>query len=154
MGDSPHAKLAWGIDFGDPNNTGEGYEFDVDTYDFEHEQMPVLFGFAEESPEPPPAGCTAAEHKAWWDNVRTPYENRLDTAVQQTCAQVYVLDYGGTMLVLKRSLAEIEWESAVVDPATLAPPTEAEVAAFGTALDALGYDGPREIKLLLAASYG
>ena len=64
MGSSPRAKLAWGIDFGDPTNTAEGYEVEVDTYDFEHERMPVLFGFTEESPEPPSANCSADERKA------------------------------------------------------------------------------------------
>jgi hypothetical protein len=153
MGSSPRAKLAWGIDFGDPNNTGEGFEIEVDTYDFEHEVMPGLFGFAEEFPEPPPAGCTAAERKAWWDNVRKPYESRMDTAIPVTFEH-YGYESGGEMLVLKRSLAEVEWECADVDLGTLALPTEAETAAFGTVLDAIGYDGPREIKLLLAASYG
>jgi hypothetical protein len=153
MGSSPRARLAWGIDFGDPSNTDEGYVLEVDTYDFEHKVMPVLFGFTEESPEPPPAGCTAAERKAWWDNVRTPYENRLDTVIPLTF-ESYGYEFGGEMLILKRSLAEVEWGSGTVDPATLAPPTEAEVAAFGAVLDAIGYDGPREVKLLLAASYG
>lgn len=108
MGSSPRAKLAWGIDFGDPNNTDEGYELEVDTYDFESEVMPGLFGFTEEAPERPPSGCTAGERKAWWDNVRDPYT----------------------------------------------PPTAEEVAAFGIVLDRLAYDGLREVKLLLAASYG
>jgi hypothetical protein len=153
MGSSPRAKLAWGIDFGDPNNTSEGYEFDVDTYDFESEVVPGLFGFTEDVPEPPPVNCTLAEHKAWRQNVREPYENRLDTAIPLTF-ESYGYEYGGTMLVLKRSLAEVEWEAVDVDTARLAPLTPAELAAFGTVLDALGYDGPRDVKLLLAASYG
>lgn len=153
MGSSPRAKLAWGIDFGDPNNTDEGYVLEVDTYDIEHKVMPGLFGFTEESPEPPPANCSAAERKAWWDTVRGPYDDRLDAAIPLTF-ESYGYEYGGEMLVLKRSLAEVEWESADVDPATLAPPTEAESAAFVTVLDTIGYTGPREVKLLLAASYG
>ena len=79
MGSSPHAKLAWGIDFGDPNNTSEGFDFgeiDVDTYDLEHEMMPGLFGFTEEAPsrQPPAAPRTSAGHGG------TPFAARTTSA--------------------------------------------------------------------------
>jgi hypothetical protein len=153
MGSSPDAKIAWGIDFGDPGNTSEGFDWgDIDRHDFESDVMPGLLGFTEETPERPD-GLEGAEYRAWWTANREPYNQRLEAAVPVKF-ETYGYEYAGTMLVIKRSYATVDWGACLVDPGTLAPPTPGEVAAVNTVLDHLGYTGPREVKLILAAQYG
>ena len=150
MGMSADAKLGWGIDFGDPKNTSEGYRWDdIDSYDFEHKVMPGLFGFTEEPPGS--RQDMGMERGEWWDKVRQPYNQRLDTAIPLTFEH-YGYEFGGTALVLKRSFTSVEWGAEAVDPARLAPPTPEEVAAFRVVTDRLRYDGP--VTLLLMAFYG
>ena len=64
-------------------------------------------------------------------------------------------EFDGHILVIKRTLTwAYDYGLREVKPESLAPPTEAEVAAVNAALDHLGYTGPRDIRLLLAANYG
>jgi hypothetical protein len=155
MGMAPYAKIAWGIDFGDPDNTGEGFDWDetdVDSYDLEYKVMPGLFGFTEEPPEWP-AGLERGtpEARAWFQEHREPYNQRLESAVPLTFEH-YGYEMAGTALVLKRSLTKVDWGAETVDLATLTEPTPEEVAAFGVITDRLGFSG--EIKPLLMAMYG
>ena len=156
MGQSPRAKIAWGIDFGDPENTCEGYswsEAGIDKWDFEEEVMPVLFGFTEEPPEwPEGLEIGSPERRAWWEANRKPYNDRLEAAIPLKF-ESYGYEFGGTALILKRSLSSVEWEAEAVDPATLAAPTPDELAAFSTVMNGLEYDGGTP-KLLLMAMYG
>jgi hypothetical protein len=157
MGMTAEAKLAWGIDLGDPNNTGEGFDWDeagVDSYDLEHKVMPGLFGFTEEPPELD-AGWEdwpAERRREWRATQREPWEARLNAAVLLTFEH-YGYEMSGTALVLKRSLTDVNWGCEAVDPVTLAAPTPEEVAAFGVVMNHVGYDGG-EIRLLLMAMYG
>jgi len=151
------AKLAWAIDFGDPENTSEGYEWgDIDSYDFEHKVMPGLFGFTEAAPDLPEGWQQTMDGDArrqWRETVRVPWEQRLDAAVPLGFEH-YGYQYGGTALVLKRSLAHVEWGAEAVDPATLAAPAPEELAAFSMITDRLGYHDGGPVKLLLMAFYG
>jgi hypothetical protein len=64
-------------------------------------------------------------------------------------------EFDGHILVIKRTLTWVfDYGVGEVKPETLAPPTGIEVTAVNAALDHLGYTGPRDIKLLLAANYG
>lgn len=64
-------------------------------------------------------------------------------------------EFDGRILVIKRTLTwAFDYGLLEVKPESIAPPTEAEVAAVNAALDHLGYTGPRAIRLLLAANYG
>jgi hypothetical protein len=153
MGSSPDAKIAWGIDFGDPENTTEGYDLgEAAGWEFKTSVMPGLFGFTEEAPERPD-GLEGDAYREWWKANREPYNQRLEAAVPVKF-ETYGYEFGGHMLVLKRSLTSVEWSAEAIDPATLAAPTEDEMAAFATVLDHIGYTGPREVRLLLAAQYG
>jgi hypothetical protein len=155
MGSSATAKLAWGIDFGDPDD--ELFDWDeagIDEDEFESDVMPVLLGFTEPEPEEP-AGLMDRDRDAWhaWREAnRKPYNERRDVAVplKFTC---YGYELGGNALVLKRSLTDVDWGAVPVDPATLAPPTAEELAAFAAVTSRLGFDGG-EPKLLLMAEYG
>jgi hypothetical protein len=149
MGMSARAILAWGVDFGDPNNTAEGYEWaDVDSYDFENQVMPGLFGFTEE----PPLRPDDVVLREWWAQVREPYNQRMEAAVPLKFEN-YGYEFGGTALVLKRSLSSVEWGAEAVDPSRLAAPSPEELAAFSTVTSRLEYDGG-PVKLLLMAMYG
>jgi hypothetical protein len=159
MGSSPYAKIGWGIDFGDPENTDEGFDWDaagVDSYDFEEKVMPVLFGFTEAAPILPEGWQQTMDGDArrhWRETVRVPWEQRLDAAVPLTF-ESYGYEFAGTALVLKRSLRKVEWGAEAIDPATLAGPGPDELAALGTVLDRLEYGGERTPRLLLMALYG
>lgn len=160
---SVNARLAWGIDFGDPVNAPEEYHFlsldedgepGIDLQDFEDEVMPALFGFTEERPAYPlPDNATPDERWAWRREVKEPWEERRSAAVPLAFQQ-YGYESGGDILLLKRSLTEIGLGARVVDMASLAPPSPDEVAAFDTALDRMGYDGDRTLRLLLTAQHG
>jgi len=156
MGSSPRARIAWAVDFGDPENTCEGFDWDeagVDSYDFKEDVMPGLFGFTEEPPEwPDGLEIGSPEGRAWWEANRKPYNERLEAAVPLKFEH-YGYEYGGTALVLKRSYASVEWGAEAIDPATLAVPSTEELAAFAMILDRLGYDGGAP-KLLLMSMYG
>lgn len=154
MGSHPTAKLAWGIDFGDPENTVEGYTWnneEQDSWEFEHEVMPGLLGFTEAPPERPDGLEGTALHE-WFDTVRKPYNKRFEAGVPLTFTH-YGYEYGGTALILKRSLHDIDWGCIEVDPTVIAGPTPDELAAFNTVLNHLGYDGG-PVRLLLMSLYG
>lgn len=157
MGSSPYAKLAWGIDFGDPNNTSEGFDWEesgTDSYDYERNAMPELFGFTEEAPEFP-AGLERGTKEArdWWEANRKPFNDRLEAAVPVKFEH-YGYEFGGTALVLKRSLAKVEWGCDPIDPASIAEPTAEELAAFTKVLTDIGYSDGGPPKLLLMSLYG
>ena len=157
MGSSPYARIGWGIDFGDPENTMEGFDFEeagLDLDDFEHKVMPGLFGFTEEAPAfNLPESATRDERVEWREKIREPWERRFAAAVP-LAFENYGYEFGGTLLVIKRTYRSVEWGCEAIDPATLAPPSGSEITAVNTVLDAIHYDGPREIRLLLAAMYG
>lgn len=157
MGSSAYAKIAWGIDFGDPENTMEGFDWEetgTDSYDFENKVMPVLFAFTEEPPALPAdwAEMTATGRAAWRETCRVPWEQRRDAAIPLTF-ESYGYEFGGKALVLKRSLTTAEWSADAIDLATIAAPTEAELSAFNTVMNKLEHDGG-QVKLLLMAMYG
>ncbi len=148
---SSSAVFAWGIDFGDPKNTGEGYDFEargLDTGEMER-QFPALFGFTEPQPNPPP-GLAHDDFPAWHCDIRRPYDQRRDVAVPVRF-QAYGYELGGETLILKRSLTTVEWACRPIDPGTLAAPTGAEVAAFAAVLARWEIDWPQDVKLLLMA---
>lgn len=156
MGMRADAKLAWAVDFGDPNNTCEGFDWEetgIDSYDYEENAMPGLFGFTEEPPEWPEELKTGTpEGRTWWEANRKPYNDRLEAAVPLKF-ESYGYEGSGTALVLKRSLTEVEWGAEPVDPATLGEPTAEDLAAFSLILGDLGFEGGAP-KLLLMAYYG
>ena len=158
MGSSPRAKLAWGIDFGDPSNTSEGFDWEesgIDSYDYEQEAMPELFGFTEEPPRLPDGWqetMDQAARKQWRETVREPWGRRRDVAIPLTFEH-YGYEFGGTALVLKRSLAIVEWGCDPIDPASIAEPTAEELAAFAKVLEDIGHDAEPP-KLLLMSLYG
>lgn len=67
----------------------------------------------------------------------------------------YGYQFTRSVLVINRTLTDVlDYGIGPVDRDRLSPPTRAEAAAAGAALDHLGYTGPRDIRLLLAAVYG
>lgn len=62
-------------------------------------------------------------------------------------------DFDGDLLIIRRTLTWAGDGLEVVTADKIAPPTGEEAAAVNTALDHLGYTGPREIRLLLAVDY-
>jgi hypothetical protein len=62
-------------------------------------------------------------------------------------------DFDGDLLVIRRT---VTWAGHGLEEITtekIAPPTGQEIAAVNSALDYLGYAGPRQIRLLLAVDY-
>lgn len=159
MGSSPYAKLAWGIDFGDPNNTSEDFDWEesgIDSFDYERNAMPELFGFTEPPPDLPDNWQETMDHdarKQWRETVRVPWEQRRNVAIP-LMFEHYGYERGGTALVLKRSLAKVEWGCDPIDPASIAEPTAEELAAFTKVLTDIGYGDGGAPKLLLMSLYG
>ena len=148
---SRDALIAWGVDFGDRGNTGERFDFagrGLDADEMER-QFPALFGFTEARPIPP-QDLGHDEFLGWHCDVRVPYDQRLDAAVPVRF-QAYGYELGGEALVLKRSLTTVEYACRTVDPATLAPPADAEVAAVGAVFARWNIAWPQVIELLLMA---
>lgn len=156
MGMTAEAKLAWGVDLGDPDNTSEGFDWDeagIDSWDFEEKEMPVLFGFTEEPPVwPESLERGTKEAREWWEVNRKPYNERREAAIPLKFEH-YGYERGGMSLVLKRSLTDVDWGCEAVDVATLAAPGPDETAAFTKILNRLGFQGGAP-QLLLMASYG
>lgn len=152
MGSSATACIAWGVDFGD-EGAGDAFDWEgagTDQHEFGDDVMPGLLGFTEQAPERPD-GLDGEGHRRWFEEVRKPYNERFAAAVPLEF-ESWGYEYGGSALVLRRSLTRADWDCVPVDGATLAAPTAAEMAAFRTVLDHLGHNG--EVKLLLMARYG
>jgi hypothetical protein len=118
-------------------------------------------------------GMSADAKLAWGVDLHTgpagPVHESL-TAIEDTLGQVlgerrdltrtvsiegYGYQFTGSVLVIKRTLTDVlDYGIGPVDRDKLSPPTRAEAAAVGAALDHLGYTGPRDIRLLLAAVCG
>lgn len=143
------AVIAWGIDFGDPVNTTSGLQ--VLAYGQEGSLFPRLFGFTEAMPLCP-AELTGDARLEWWRSVRDPWTERMHAAVPLTFEH-YGYERQGTALVLRRSVTVSEWAAIEVNPDSLAPPTDDELAAFRMVLAHLGHDVSAP-KLLLLAEYG
>ena len=120
--------------------------------DFEDDVLPSLFGFTEEAPMAP-RGAGDEVMDRWFTEHFDPWRQRREAAVPVGFIR-YDLDGKGSALVLKRSLTEVDLDTSAVgeaDPATLAPPTEAEIEALFLVTSHLGYDDD-EVRLLLMAS--
>jgi hypothetical protein len=166
MGSSAYAKLAWGVAFGDPLNPSEGdygYNEDdeiadeddgLDTYAIEG-KFPEWFGFTEPSPDSGSRDewvkLSAQERNEWRETYRVPWEKRRDEAIPVEFEH-YGYEFGGTALIVKRTLQSVTWGCVPVTMGPASAPTEHEVAALELVCSKLGF--PCKVELLLMALYG
>lgn len=171
MGQSADATIAWGImlhekegpaDWDDDEAVAAHEALGEKLDDFYDSKIEDLLGWTESHPgwpenlrgkgrhDPANADAVAAREALIED-----WERRRDEAVPVDTDHYGSYDYGGTVLVFKRTKASVNWGCKAVDPAQLtAPPTAAEQAKAGVVLDYLGFTGDREPRLLLFAMYG
>lgn len=128
MGCSPDASIAWGIAL-DP---AEEYEEKLDEIissacgwtETDHESE----GFLERHKAAVPIG-----YSSWGD-----------------CCN----GEAGLVLVINRTCTTVNYSWEALDTSTLNPPDPEELGKLSNVLDALGFPGDRQVRLILFASYG
>lgn len=143
MGMSASAHLAWGVNLAQ-------YEYDevqgvvdekIEELLEDDWELTKLFGFTEGFPY-------GADQ-----DVINEYVARREAATPVGFEFTGTYDYGGKLLVAKRTAHEVTWGATSV-PSIPANPNSSEVEALSKVLDTIGFSGDRTPRLLLWALYG
>lgn len=174
MGQSPDAKIGWGIDLGSEEGwddgklaplgrrflSGDDQEHGGSFNDWSEETLPALYINKAERDAKLDALFAAFESDRATGEQRAQYHAEREAIRAQypvpVAVETYGYEYGSCALLLTRSLTcASDWTAVAVDPATLTPPTDDELAALRLAVESLGLAwDPADVVLLLMPHYG
>lgn len=167
MGSSATATIAWGVvipsddDWDDEEVDSADVNKRINTLLDDDYDLHDLFGFTEEHPQFPdeardlPAKQRDAHPEVQaWNAAKVSYEKRLIRAVPVEFDHYGTYDYGGHVLVIKRSVTSANWGARHVTLSTLSQPTLEEVDALNKVLTAVNFTGDRTPRLVVFALYG
>lgn len=156
MGMSAQASVGWGVDLaqGEYGEMEDGLRERIDELLDNDYDLDQFFGFTEEPPWKTAAWSGSKGASPAYTEAVDAWRGRKDAAVPVEFDHCGTYDYGNSMLIVKRTLSDVSWGCEEVSGDTITPPYKYEIDAVNKVLDAIGFTGNRDIKLLLWAFYG